>query len=145
MSTKRAPQPTLPKIPCDGPGCPRYVRQTRPSKSGLHFCDEPKCQAARQREYQARRKKKHEETLLAEHMQALNNYGRQVIVITNLMRIALHEPRVHCEDCGLPDAITGYPHPGRDGGPCYGTGQTVQGVTAEQVKAIWPDPEHADV
>lgn len=144
-SKRGAPQPKLPKVPCNGPGCPRYVRQTKPSSSGLHFCPDPKCQAARQREYQARRKKKHDEELVAEHAAALDTLARQVIVITALMQTALHDPRVQCEDCGLVDAIAGYPHPARGGGPCYGVGGTVNGVTADQVRAIWPEPEYADV
>jgi hypothetical protein len=125
---------------CSGTGCGNPVRQTKPSKSGLHFCKRPACQAEKQRIYAASRKKSEI------NRETLEFQAREADTALLIFAITQGE-RVQCPACGLMNAIPGWPHPDRESEPCFEFGQMRPSVTRENNLAVWPRTtrKYADV
>lgn len=128
----RKTQPRLPLVDCSGDGCSNQLRQTKRSYSGLHFCKEPACQAEKQRRYSALRRaeQKHGNTTELEAV-------RDDMIA--LLRAAIWGDRRQCPECGLMNALPGWPHPTTWGQPCYEMGERRPGAQVASIFAVWPD------
>lgn len=93
--SRKEPQPQLPTWPCDAPGCLNRVQTRKESKSGLHFCPDPKCQAAKQKAYRSRRR---------EGNPSINEARRQLVADV------AHLERAKCGYCQLENALPGWAH-----------------------------------
>lgn len=121
---------TRPTHPCSNTDCANEVRPRRPSTTGDHWCSNRECQAKKQKQLRARRRR--------ENLSSGPVEDEKV----SLVRAALHIPRRVCTQCGLENAVSGFAHRAGPGlnGICQGTGG--QGRAAGQ---FWLDLIHPEL
>lgn len=134
----------LPKVQCDGPGvnafgdpnpaerCQNMVTQTKPSRTGRHYCPARHCQTARARQYR----------------RDAAEPSRRQERIWELMftHDAANKGRVECPGCHLENAIPGWPHRDPSRGPCRElvTVQDGRRIAVDFIDAVWPHPVYSD-
>lgn len=128
----RQTQSRLPRVPCDGPDCASTVRQTRPSMSGRHYCSRKPCQAAKIKAYR-------DEQAKVAVSEEKREFDAVILDIGVLFHTALHGERQQCPECGLMNAIRGWPHPDRSNNPCLAIGQMRPSCKREILRAVWPE------
>jgi hypothetical protein len=111
--------------PCSN--CSNPVASRRRSKSGMHFCTRPACQAAKQRFYRHRREETAEEDARSEQLQLVESLVSSV--------------RIECHGCGLENALPGWAH--RDATdpvkPCTAVGNKGRKLGPGFIDTIWPE------
>ena len=134
----RKTRPTLTPHRCDGPltdevgrvhedeKCANTVRQTKPSKNGMHYCQNNACQAKRVRQYQKGRYAK--KKLKQQEAEALFVFE------------ALHRDRIVCPSCGLTNAVRNWIHPdvGYDACKALEPVNPVGQLPFPLIQAVWP-------
>lgn len=124
-----------PQVTCTN--CSSKMTRYRRSSTGLYYCREADCQAARRAAWLTDR--------VSPEVRELRDQIAQMGIDAAAFINAARTGAATCPECGFTNAPLGWAHPTAENAACSGLGNYAGSVQGPIVYAVWPESDRAYV